>query len=145
LHTLRQFHQRLRTALTCADHKSAKRQSSHQWLFCTFGICGWKSCLQNLLKLTNNFTNILRAAFVVQKCFAQLLSNYSLALYFFVKRISVQKLLIKHWWNCAPSLIDLWSISSTFYMRIFHTKFCSKPNSKERKAAQKTFVQKIRA
>jgi len=34
------------------------------------------------------------------------------------------------------------SISSTFYARIFRTEVCSKPNSKQRKAAQKTFVQK---
>ncbi len=34
------------------------------------------------------------------------------------------------------------SISSTFYGRIFHTKVSSKPNSKEIKAAQFTFVQK---
>jgi len=34
------------------------------------------------------------------------------------------------------------SISSTFYACIFLTKVCSKPNSKQRKAAQKTFMQK---
>jgi len=35
------------------------------------------------------------------------------------------------------------SISSTFYTQIFCTKVCSKPNSKQIKAAQKTFVWKI--
>ncbi len=35
----------------------------------------------------------------VQKCFAQLLSNYSLALWLFGARISMQKLLVKCWWN----------------------------------------------
>jgi len=37
------------------------------------------------------------------------------------------------------------SMSSKFYARIFRTKVCSNPNSKQRKAAQKTFVQKMRA
>ncbi len=40
------------------------------------------------------------------------------------------------WW-----IWPLESISSTFYAGIFCTKVCSKPNSKLRKAAQKTFVQ----
>ncbi len=31
-------------------------------------------------------------------------------------------------------------IPPTFYSHIFCTKVCSKPNSKQRKAAQKTFV-----
>jgi len=35
------------------------------------------------------------------------------------------------------------SISSTFYSHIFRTKVCSKPNSKQKKAAQKTFVRKM--
>ncbi len=35
----------------------------------------------------------------VQKCFAQLFSNYSLALWLFGQRISAQKLLVKCWWN----------------------------------------------
>jgi hypothetical protein len=39
----------------------------------------------------------------------------------------------------------LGSISSTFYVRIFCTKVHSKPNSKQEKGAQKTFVQKMRA
>ncbi len=37
--------------------------------------------------------------FFVQKCFGQLFSSYSLALYFFGKRILAQKLLLKSWWN----------------------------------------------
>jgi len=37
------------------------------------------------------------------------------------------------------------SISSTFHMCIFCTKVCSKPNSKQRKAAQFAFVQKMHA
>jgi len=44
-------------------------------------------------------------AFFVQKCFAQLFSSYSLALYFFGKRKSAKKLLIKCWWNW---LQDIW-------------------------------------
>ncbi len=36
------------------------------------------------------------------------------------------------------------SILSTFYDSIFCTKVCSKPNSKQRKATQKTFIQKMR-
>jgi hypothetical protein len=36
------------------------------------------------------------------------------------------------------------SISSTFYARNICTKVCSKPNCEQKKAAQKTFVQKIR-
>jgi len=49
-------------------------------------------------------------AFFVQKCFAQLFSNYSLALYFFGTKISAQKLLVKCWWHWHQV-----SISSTFY------------------------------
>ncbi len=37
--------------------------------------------------------------FFVQKCFAQLFSNYSFALNFFGEKISVQKLIVKYWWN----------------------------------------------
>jgi len=40
---------------------------------------------------------------------------------------------------------SLESISSTFYTQIFCTKVCSKPNSRQRKAAQKTFIQKMHA
>ncbi len=42
------------------------------------------------------------------------------------------------------AMANLMSILSTFNARIFNTKVCSKPNSKQRKAAQKTFVQKMR-
>jgi hypothetical protein len=42
-----------------------------------------------------NFTNILQATFLVLKCFAQIFSNYNLALYFLVERILAQKLLVK--------------------------------------------------
>jgi len=35
------------------------------------------------------------------------------------------------------------SISLTFYVSIFRSKIPSKPNSKHRKAAQKTFIQKM--
>jgi len=42
-------------------------------------------------------------------------------------------------------IVEQESISSTFYVCIFCTKVCSKPNSKQRKAAQKTFVQKMGA
>ncbi len=38
-------------------------------------------------------------AFCAQKCFAQLSSSYSLALYFFGAKILAQKLLVKCWWN----------------------------------------------
>jgi len=41
--------------------------------------------------------------FFVRKCFAQLISYYSLALWPFVKRISAQKLLVKCWWNWLKS------------------------------------------
>ncbi len=45
----------------------------------------------------------------------------------------------------ACNITNQGSISSTFYMRIFRSKACSKPNSKHIKAAQKTFVQKMSA
>jgi len=64
-----------------------------------------------LMKLTTGvkFINFFTQAFFVQKSLAQLFSNYSLALYFFAKRILVQMLLIKSWWNWLQV-----SISSTF-------------------------------
>jgi len=43
-----------------------------------------------------------------------------------------------------PSPGNQGSISSTFYALIFLTKVHSKPNSKQKKAAQKIFVQKMR-
>ena len=46
-----------------------------------------------------NFTNILQAAFFVQKSFEQLFCSYSIGLYFFGKRKLAQKLLLKCWWN----------------------------------------------
>jgi len=42
-------------------------------------------------------------AFFVRKCFAQLFSDYSLALYFFGETILAQKLLVKCWWNWLQS------------------------------------------
>ena len=44
-----------------------------------------------------NFTNILRAAFYVQKCFSQLLYAYSLSLYSFGNKKLAQKLIVKSW------------------------------------------------
>jgi len=46
-----------------------------------------------------NFTNILWAPFFVQKCFAKLFSNYSMAWHFFDEMIFAQKLLVKCWCN----------------------------------------------
>jgi hypothetical protein len=40
----------------------------------------------------------------------------------------------------VPNGTLLGSISSSFYSSIFRTKVCSKPNSKQKKAVQKTFV-----
>ncbi len=44
-----------------------------------------------------NSINMFMLDFFVQKCFAQLSSNYSLFLKFFGARVSAQKLLIKCW------------------------------------------------
>jgi len=58
------------------------------------------------------------------------------------------KMCLNCWWNWQKVFFDqlvkrlLASISSTFYARIFCTKVCSKPNSKQRKSAQKTFERK---
>jgi hypothetical protein len=64
-------------------------------------------------------------------------------------RKAVHKMLVKFSPSPLPTTIAvdfpqtclLVAISSTFTMRIFCTKVCSKPNSKQRKAAQKTCVQ----
>ncbi len=45
-------------------------------------------------------------------------------------------------WPRVSLVIHEGSISSTFYMRIFCKKVCSKPNTKQIKAAQKTFCTK---
>jgi len=45
------------------------------------------------------FHQHFKYTFFVQKCFAQICSNYSTALQFFGKRILAQKLLVKYWWN----------------------------------------------
>ncbi len=42
----------------------------------------------------------------------------------------------------SSCLLHKVSISSTFHTQMFHTEVCSNSNSKQRKAAQKTFVQK---
>jgi len=59
----------------------------------SFLQCQWQCLLleSRCVLIHQYFTN----DFFVQKCFAQLLSNYSLALNFFGKKMSAQKLLIK--------------------------------------------------
>ncbi len=52
----------------------------------------------NMCQFHQHFT----LTFFVRKPFAQLFSNYSLALWFFGKRILVQKLLVKCWWKLTP-------------------------------------------
>jgi len=52
--------------------------------------------------------------FLVQKCFSQLFSSYSLTLCLFGKRILAKKLLVKCWWNWLQVLI-----SSAFYDQLF--------------------------
>ncbi len=46
-----------------------------------------------------NFINLLRAPFLYQSVYTQLLSSYSLALYFYGSKTLAQKLLIKCWWT----------------------------------------------
>jgi len=56
------------------------------------------------------FTNILRAAYFLLKCYGLLFFTYNFDLLFFVKRISAQKLLVKCWWNwllAAPFVLPL--------------------------------------
>ncbi len=96
----------------------------------TFLLC-WKIHTKKraditLMKLTTGvkFINFFTQAFFVQKSLAQLFSNYSLALYFFAKRILVQMLPIKSWWNWLQV-----SISSTFYTQLLCINFCAKKNS----------------
>jgi len=45
------------------------------------------------------YSILIAFPFLFWKCFAQLFSNYILGLWFFVKRISAQKLLVKCLWN----------------------------------------------
>jgi len=60
------------------------------------------------------------------------------------RNVSFERSLQRVVLNCTQTnyLEALSSISSTFYAHIFCV--CSKPNSKQRKAAQKTFVWKMR-
>jgi len=51
------------------------------------------------LKNRCQFHQHFSSSFFIWKCFVQLFSNYSLALYLFVKRISMQKLLVISWWT----------------------------------------------
>jgi len=74
------------------------------------------SGVQTRSKFYQHFTS----AFFTRKCFAQLFSNYSLALWLFGKRISVKKLLVTCWWNWLQV-----SIPSTFYEKLFYTKVLS--------------------
>jgi hypothetical protein len=55
-----------------------------------------------LMKLTpglHNITNILRATFLLESSLINFYVLCSLVLWFFAKRISVQKQLVKCWWN----------------------------------------------
>jgi len=66
-----------------------------------------KSLIQKTITILNTVKNAARNRFhqhftrnfFEQKCFAQIVSTYILALKFFGKRISAQKLLVKCWWN----------------------------------------------
>jgi len=69
---------------------------------------------------SDRFHQHFMSSFFVRKCLTRLCFNYWLALYFFGKRIPVQKMLIKCWWYWL-----LPSISSTFYVCIFCMKFCA--------------------
>jgi len=94
------------------EEKRKKIQFSHQCLFTLLGSTSVKAVHRTLMKLSPgvHFTNILQAAFmstdlkcaknavkplVIQKCFSQLFFTDSLALYFFGKRMSAQKLHVK--------------------------------------------------
>ena len=56
-------------------------------------------CWWNGKTARSQFHQHFMSGFFAQKCFEQLFCSYSLALYFFGKRILVQKLLVKCWWN----------------------------------------------
>jgi len=56
------------------------------------------------------FHQHFRRNFFVQKCFVQLFSSYSLALWFFVKRLSSEKLLVKCWWT--PNWLQIGEVPS---------------------------------
>jgi hypothetical protein len=64
------------------------------------------------LNLRCQFHQHFMCNFFIGKCFAQIFSHYSLALWFFGKRISAQKLLVKCWWNWQQG-----SISPTFWCK----------------------------
>jgi len=83
------------------------------------------------------FHQHFRSAFFVQKYFAQLFSNYSLALYYFGKRILAQKLLEKCWWNRLQNEIFRCSASEdcdfqTKYRQTLSTHIREKHEGKKR-------------
>ena len=52
-----------------------------------------------------NYTNILWATFWYKNLLSSFFCTYLLGLYFFVKRILAQKLLVKNWWNWPQNYI----------------------------------------
>ncbi len=109
------------------------------------------SCCLSLKNLKrNSYVEILQGQTIISswhqfhhhfmhKCFTQLFSNYRLALKFLGKRITVQKLLIKFWWNWL-----LLSISSTLSTRNFCAKFWPKKIQTQNTAFVQNFGAKMR-
>jgi len=97
-----QFHLHFKSSFF--EHRSQKlKKRLTTWLsfFALSGSANVKAAHRMLMKSTPdvNFINILQAAFSYKKCFTQLTSTQSMALLFFVKRILVQKRLVKWRWN----------------------------------------------
>ncbi len=121
-----QFHQRS-TSSFCVRRfwRRKKRQSSQHCHFTLLGSTIVKVVRRMLMKSIPglNFTNVLWAAFAhVDPKSAKKTLMSSLIVFCAVRICSCKKLHVEFWWNWLQV-----SISSTFYERIFCTKFLTKP------------------
>jgi len=87
--------------------------------------------------LLGSISSTFYAQFFCRYPFTKKLRSQNVTEKSFKKHFCTKNVRVKCWWNWR-----LVSISSTFYTQIFCTKVCSKPNSKQRKDAQKTFIWK---